>query len=53
MRKTNLIVIEYVKGAIVCLKVLENANSLLAEPALWLLRITLESDRISIFSKAQ
>ena len=51
-RKTNLIVVEYVKGAIVCLKVLENANSLLAKPALWLLRITLESKRISIFSKA-
>ena len=53
LEKTNLIVIEDVKGAIVCLKVLEDANSLLAEPALGLLGISLEIDEgISIFSKA-
>ena len=46
-RKTSLVVIEYVKGAIVSLKVLEDANSCFAEPTLWLLRITLEYQRNS------
>ena len=45
--ETDLVVIEYVKGAIVSLKVLEDANSCFAEPTLWLLRITLEYQRKS------
>ena len=47
-RKTNLVVIEYVKGAIICLKVLEDANSCFAEPTLRLLRFTLEYQRESV-----
>ena len=56
--KANLIIIENVKGAVICLQVLEDANSCFAEPALRLLRITLECQRKSakrrqsIFSKA-